>query len=110
MNDKNKEQGISNMAKMLEKYEWRDAAIPTVERYVEMKKHAPESMDQYRDMASGGTGGDLDFVPEPADNWLDYQVDPVQPGDIKPTNRSYYYAQVPDEFFALVLQRLGEDC
>jgi len=66
-----------------------------------------EAMSQYRDMAKGGSGGDLRFQPER--DWQEQLVEALQPVPVKPTVRTYNYPGLPNEFFAAVLLGLGEE-
>ena len=65
-----------------------------------------EAMGQYRDMAKGGSGGDLQHEPEKG--WQESLVEALQPVAVKPTIRNYNYPGLPNEFFAAVLLGLGE--
>ena len=65
-----------------------------------------EAMGQYRDMAKGGSGGDLQYEPEK--DWQESLVEALQPVAVKPTIRNYNYPGLPNEFFAAVLLGLGE--
>ena len=66
-----------------------------------------EAMRQYRDMAKGGSGGDLQHEPEK--DWQESLVEALQPVTVKPTIRNYNYPGLPNEFFASVLIGLGEE-
>ena len=80
-----------------------------IQRYAEMKHFGSsmyrESMWQYADMARGGDGGELGFIPE---DWAKMCVDAMRPVDSVPTCRAYNYPGYPDSFFAAVLDGLGE--
>ena len=81
-----------------------------VTRYREMKHFANslylEAMWQYRDMARGGDGGVLDFMPR---DWAQRCVDAMRPVDEIPSIREYNYPDKPDSYFLAILEGLGED-
>ena len=70
----------------------------TIAGYFQMKVVAPimyhEAMGQYRDMAAGGDGGSLGYVPEGFKHIISY--------------RECYYTSRSNSFFRQVLEGLGE--
>ena len=66
-----------------------------------------EVVYQYLDMAKGGSGGPLGFVPNADD--LENLIDNLMPVQQNWTIRSYNYPGYPDDFFARVLANLGEE-
>ncbi len=89
---------------------WQTEIDNTVNHFKQVKRYGSsmyrEAMSQYRDMAKGGSGGDLHFMPE--DDWQEHLVEALQPVAVKPTIRNYNYPGLPNEFFAAVLIGLGE--
>lgn len=90
---------------------WESQIGNTVEHFKRVKMYGgsmySECMWQYQDMANGGDGGDLGFEPEPG--WRESLVEALEPVPSKATIRNYNYPGLPDEFFARVLRRLGEE-
>jgi hypothetical protein len=88
---------------------WSDQVASTAETYQAMRHISPplyqQMILQYGNMAEGGRGGRLGFVP---DDWPDQAVNAMQPVDSIPTLRDYNYPGYPNEFFFQVLQALGE--
>jgi len=80
-----------------------------VEQYQQLKMFNTslyrEFMDSYCDMAVGGDGGPLGFVPE---DWAQICVDGLLPVDTEPTCRAYNYPGYSNEFFLSVLSALNE--
>ena len=78
-----------------------------IEQYQQLRQYGSsmyrEAMWQYADMASGGDGGPLGYIPE---DWPQICVDSMLPVDIEPTCRAYNYPGYPDDFFQEVLAGL----
>ena len=81
------------------------STLETVLYYKEMEKLNPEGgvlrevKLQYRDMANGGDGGEMGYVPS------DYNGPPV--GEYGVTCRAYNYPGYPDSFFQEVCSLMG---
>jgi hypothetical protein len=81
------------------------SVLETVLYYKEMEKAVPSSsmlrevQQQYADMANGGDGGEMGYVPS------DYSGPP--PGDYGVTCRVYNYSGYPDSFFEEVCALMG---
>jgi hypothetical protein len=81
------------------------SALETVFYYKEMEQLTPNSgilrevKMQYADMANGGNGGELGYVPE------DYKGPP--PSEYGVTCRDYNYPSYPDSFFQEVCSLIG---
>ena len=79
--------------------------LETVVYYKEMEKVVPGSSmlrdvrQQYADMATGGDGGEMGYVPS------DYKGPPA--GEYGVTCRDYNYPGYPDSFFQEVCSLLG---
>ena len=91
---------------------YEEKAIEAASRYRDMRDMTPNSsmyrevMYQYQDMARGGDGGELGWIPE---DWSEFTVNSMLPVTTVPTCRNYNYPKYPDSFFRRVLDLLGED-
>tara|TARA_B100001123_G_scaffold409767_1_gene504214 strand:+ start:164 stop:424 length:261 start_codon:yes stop_codon:yes gene_type:complete len=81
------------------------SVLDTVLHYKEMERLCPASgmlrevQQQYADMATGGDGGELGYVPN------DYEGPPA--GKYGVTCRAYNYPNHPDSFFQEVCSLMG---
>ena len=99
------------MSLSVTKDNWRSEVPRMVEHFKLCKRYGGsmyrEAIWQYKDMAQGGSGGELHFKPE--DDWQEQLVEALQPVAVNPTIRNYNYPGLPKEFFASVLIGLGEE-
>lgn len=89
----------------------KDEIARVVTHYRNMKLFGGHMYDQcigqYKDMACGGSGGPLGFIPDRDD--IENLVDNLLPVQQQYTCREYNYPGYPDYFFARVLANLGEE-